>query len=455
MAKRPTARQLANPGERSKIPTNMLPPKYRAARLRREAMERKNSSALYQPTVPLAGRDLRDTINQLVETTTRPQLNALEREGRNITTQGNALQGKSQDLYRQIAQREAGNMDRQRALTARARANLGGIDAGNQAAVAARAAESQAVMPQTGLQGSAGERLASEGQALGARAAQQGANYRSLNEVQGANFEGLQGAMASATQMRGGELQERLANRMMNKTLENEGEQQSIRSGRGALAAKFLVGADGTGGLRQQGFDNAVIGQEYKLKVAGAQADAAGAAARLEADATAEATKADNDFLLKTGMTRDDYLALDPEARRGVLERVKAAGKARPKGPSASDRKAQFELDFAEKNGFFPPTGPPKETAPAGAGPAKDDARSKAFRSAITNDRLEFRRLMKKVKAKGPAKERRVKQLMLEAGTPIEAYNIVYDLERRKKINPINAAKARSNGYFLPPGWRG
>lgn len=377
--KRPTARQLANPGERSKIPTAQLPAKYRAARLRVQAQAKTDQSALYQPGKELSGRNLRDTVNRVVEAQTRPQMDALEREGRNITTQGTALQSDAGSTYRKIAAREAANMARQKAIQDRVRANLSSVDKGNQDAVSAstQAAQASVAAPQ-GLQGSSTERLAAEGQALGARAAAQGASYRDLSEVQGGNYAGLQEAMASATQMHGGEIQERLANRMMNKTLDNEAKQQDIRSNRGNLAAKTAVD------LRQQGFDNMVVGKEFGLKEAGVEADAASAAAKLAQDARADKTKADNDFLLKTGMTRGQFAKLDPAARRKVLSNIKKAGQAKPKGPTASDKKTEADLKYFQEHGYYPPTGPPKDPSSKSEFAPKDIRKARVdVRSAI------------------------------------------------------------------------
>lgn len=331
MARRPTARQLANPGERAKIPTNMLPPKYRAARLRRIKMEELDKSALYQPTKTLAGRDLRDTVNKLVDAETRPQMDALEREGRNVATQGGALRGKTTDLYRELAAKEAGRASLQQALAARLRASQAAVAGRNTSDVAQSTANAAATFgDRAGLEGSGAARLAGEGQALAARAADQNAQFQQAGELQSAGFQGLQGAMAGVTAMRGGEVDERIATRLQNRLIENEGEQRTIRANRGALAAKYATD------LRQQSFGNILAAKEFGLE----EQQLAAKTAQDKRDSELAAKKEENarkDKAAQRRLQRKGQLTAAETARLG---RINARILARERNQTSRDNNA-------------------------------------------------------------------------------------------------------------------
>lgn len=228
--------------------------------------------ALYQPGKTLAGVDLVRAAKALVEREFKPQESALERQAQTVERQGTALSQRASDHYRTIAEREAGAIARQQALSARAGAQLESVDRDSKAALnravddATRAADETArttgvVTPR--------EQLTSEMAAAQSRQAQTSQAFRSAGTLQSAGSEDLLSAIGQARQLRGGEVQQQLLNRALGQRADVEAKKAEISSLRGPALTKALLE------LRQVGFENVATMRGLNLKEADLTADIA------------------------------------------------------------------------------------------------------------------------------------------------------------------------------------
>jgi hypothetical protein len=233
---------------------------------RRESARRKrlNANPLYNPGQQLAGYRLHDAASQLADAEIRPQLGALDRQSKTISTQGGALLGRAGDYYRQLAGQVAGDVARSRALQDRSRSEIAGINNQTQTQLQGlQTQENQRVSQDAALRGpgisqSAAGDLASQR----ARALLQAQTQQSGSEATGANYGGLLSSTAAATGMRGGEVQGQLSNRILGSLSDIAGKRSDLAAQRGPLGVKYLTD------LRQKGFENMATTQGLGLKAA-------------------------------------------------------------------------------------------------------------------------------------------------------------------------------------------
>ncbi len=264
------AQMLRDPAKRRDIPTSQLPARYRIARQRRLSAERDARNPLYNPAAPLTGRNLRRTVNQLVEAETRPAIESRSRQIENTLVQAGELGRRTTGLAQGVAASDRDASARQEAISQRAREGLARIASEGQNAVNETTSAAQERMNEavsTGLQGSAAERLAAERAALGARQADTATQYRSSNEVLSANDETYQNRMGATNQARLAERAQGMQNRQSNRMADLAAERASIEASRGPLTTKTLLG------LRQQGFTNMATTETLGLKQADLQED--------------------------------------------------------------------------------------------------------------------------------------------------------------------------------------
>lgn len=416
MAKRTLQQKIANPKWRSSVPTNQLPPKYRAARLAAERAKALNRNPLYNPTAVLAGAELDKAARDITEAEVAPKIAALQREGRNVGTQGTAAIGQTGSLYRELAQRELENVATQRALRVRAGRETGAIAQQNVDTVDSRGKDAQGAVAADGLAPGATERLAAERQALTARAAAQGQGWKQAAEFMGGNYEGLQTAMAGARQTRGSEMLERLATRMVNQQSEIGSKVADTEATRGDLYSANLQK------LRQQGFENQAVLSVNTLKAADLEQEAADARAQRRLGYE------------RARQTRDTAAANRTAAdERARLGREATDERARLQREAQAEAREQRAREKAEGK------------------PPKDTAYGAKVKSTVVGGRSRFRELSRR-----PGyNEARVRRIMTEKdGLPLEVYKAIYDLERKSSLHPANARALEDLGVVIPKGWR-
>ncbi len=211
----------------------------------------------------------------MVDLEIEPQTRAVNRSMDSEMHQGSQLATNAGGYYRQLAEQAAGSQDRQKAINERLQSSLREIgergqqyakDAGGQAD---KRIEEDSSLRGSGLEGGAKSMVAGE------IAAQQG---RANNENQAAQRQGAQdsqayesrmGTISGAQGLRGGELQQQLANRMANRLTNLRGQRADLEGQRGPLFNKHL------NTLRQSGFENLVTLKGLDIKEKDLMADAA------------------------------------------------------------------------------------------------------------------------------------------------------------------------------------
>src|SRR3954453_1107528 len=240
------AQRRANPATRSKLPMSQLTPAQQATRRKWQQVKTENANSLYDPTVQLGGHSLAQAARDLADIDVAPKFNALNRQLTSATTQGSALAARGGDYYRQLAQDELGKVAQQKAIGDMLNQQTAGVGAQTQAAFAQMGqAEQQRQAQDAALRGPGlggdtttvpAEIQAQQGaaatlqQAAGTQAASQGADWSSL-----AN------AMAQSRQMRGGEVQGQLLNRVANQQQQLRGQISDVEATRGDLETQNLT----------------------------------------------------------------------------------------------------------------------------------------------------------------------------------------------------------------------
>ncbi|HEX8743605.1 MAG TPA: hypothetical protein VF712_10770 [Thermoleophilaceae bacterium] len=263
--------------------------KKREARIEQKRRTKYAKNPLYNPGAQLSGLDLHRAVQGLVDQELGPQESALERQVQNTGRQGAALLDRNADYYKHLATEAAGEVARMQALSSGLRTSLAGVEAGAAAGIneAERQARERAAATSHTAPASS-ERLDRELAAQRARAAQTGAAFKSAGELQASGAEQFSSAIGQARQLRGGEVQRELTNRIASQRAELEGRLADVRAQRGPLATKNLLG------LRQTGFENLATVKGLDLKAADLEADQAQAkaAADLAARRQREAERA-------------------------------------------------------------------------------------------------------------------------------------------------------------------
>lgn len=345
------AEMLRDPNKRKNIPMSQLPPKYRAARQRRLDKEkaRKAASApskpaatnpLLNPTVPLVGKNLDRAASAVANAAYRPQIATADRQIAGAEARTGALDERMGNIARDVGGADAAASGRMEAISNRVRENLAKIAQEGQNAVDATGQAAQAAIAGTpaGLEGSAAERLAAERGALSARQAGTSTAYRSSNEILSGVDERFQGAM-------GGINQARLAERRIAANLQQGNRVGELRSARMDLAARRSdTKADALTKLRQQSFENLVVGQELGIKQQDIAADAKAANAERKARAQEKAAdralrrqlaRIQRDTTLTATEKREAAQSARDAANRRSRERI-AAQRGKGSGPGGS-----------------------------------------------------------------------------------------------------------------------
>lgn len=243
------------------------------------ATKRKARADLLNPQKPLAGSNLLGAAKAAVGISLDPQVSALDTQARSTRIQTGAAASRAGNYYKNLAASVQGDVTRSQALTGTLAAKLGTIGAEGQAATdrAQGAADAtQAVdvgIRGPGLAGGGDERVRAE---LAAQRANQAASSQAAQETGaniGANWEGYLRQMGAAQQMRGGEAQQQLLNRMTNELGDIRTKKSVLQAQRGPMVLDQLTK------LRQQAFENAAtasaLGEKKLALKYQAQSDAA------------------------------------------------------------------------------------------------------------------------------------------------------------------------------------
>jgi hypothetical protein len=359
------AQRRANPALRSKLPISQLTPAQQATRRKWQQVKAENKNSLYDPTVQLSGHALVQAARDLASEQITPKVDALTHQLGSITTQGSALAARSGDYYRQLAHDELGKVAQQKALAGMLSQQTANVGAQTQQAFNQMSAQEQqrqasdTTLRGAGLGGDVSQVPAEIQAQQGAAATlQQAAGNQAAS--QGAEWSSLANAMAQSRQLRGGEVQGQLLNRVGNQQQQVRQNIADTESQRGGLETEQLTK------LRQQGFENLVTQQGLGIKQQDLQAQLAGIDQR--------ATAATGKLKLDTTKFKADqaYKNAQIDIKRGVDP---VTGKPLRKGVSAADALNQWKLDYARKHGHLPSTG-------GGAGgltPAQQAAAGKAW----------------------------------------------------------------------------
>jgi hypothetical protein len=258
------AQRRADPGLRSRLPMSQLTPAQQASRRRNQQVAADNKNPLYDPTTQLAGHSLVAAAAQLADEQIKPKVDAYNRQITSATTQGTALASRAGDYYKQLAQQAMGTVASQKALSDMLNAQTAQVGQQSQAAFAGMGQAEQQRQAQdtalrgTGLGGDSGARVATElaNQQGTAATLQQGSANQAAQT--GSSWASLANAMSQAGQLRGGEVQGQLLNRLATQ----QGRQQiaDVEATRGDLTTDQLTK------LRQQAYENLVTNQGLNIK---------------------------------------------------------------------------------------------------------------------------------------------------------------------------------------------
>jgi hypothetical protein len=331
-----------------------LPKGYRGwTRQRRSkywAGKRADKKALTDPTQPLQGGNLLAAARATVDLETQPQITALDTQARSARIQQGALGSRAEGYYRTLAQEAQGDVARVQATRDASSARMAEIGQQGQAAV--DNAQVQADVAQArdvdvrggGLAGGGDERVRSELAAQRARSSHIGQAAQGQNENIGANWEGFTRQMATAQLMRGGEVQERLMNRLSNELSDIRTKKADVKS----LAGTKLV--DNLTKLRQQAFENAATAEALgQKKLAQQYQQESDQADRALAEARLEETSRNNDATLRLAEDRIDTTRRGQDitrrgqdissADRAAARRAKARADKRKAAQKAKEKK--------------------------------------------------------------------------------------------------------------------
>jgi hypothetical protein len=295
---------------------------------RAQRRRRQQRRALYDPSAPLAGQNLRRSANQLTQLQYRPQEQALGRQRDRISTQGTALTGRAGDYYKQLAAQEATRLARQQAIASQLDQRISAAGATAQQAAQQQATQLQAAQQADislrggGLTG--GVDPTAEAHLAATRAAGATGLARQAGALESANAQTYGESAGRATQARGGETMQRLLNQIAQQQQAIRDKQTDLAAEKGAARAKNVLD------LRQQGFTNAATAAGLDIKRSDLQAQIGSDAAdrRLARRRITSAERQNNARLGVTKRGQDltaAQRAADRQARRDIAGGKKKA----------------------------------------------------------------------------------------------------------------------------------
>jgi hypothetical protein len=246
-----------------------------AKRIEKRNLERRYAQdPLYNPTAPLAGLNLHKASRAVTNAELNPQLKAFDRQRKVEKAQGKALSTRAGDYYEALARSAGNRVARTQAISDRLSAELKSVGADTQENLqAAGDAAQKAVKADTelrgeGLDAGADAKVAEETRAARERAAGDAQNFRSSAAAESGSHERFTDAMDRSQQMRGGEIQGELANRLATRLGTINSDKAALAGTRGARNVKNLLD------LRQTGFENLVTMKGLDIDRAEIEAEA-------------------------------------------------------------------------------------------------------------------------------------------------------------------------------------
>jgi hypothetical protein len=227
---------------------------------------RNDRNPLYNPGVQLAGDKLAQAAGDLTDLEFKPKEQALADQLSTATRQGTALADRASGYYKDLASGEAARMAQQQALRDRLSSSLGAIGDKTQQQIgeakvgAVLSNQADRDLRGGGLSGGGDEKLTNELAMRQAQASQAAQGYKSDAEAQSGNYAGLQGAMAGTRDLKGGEAQQQLLNRLATEQAGIRSKRTDLESLRGETKTKHILD------LRQTGFENAATLEGLGIK---------------------------------------------------------------------------------------------------------------------------------------------------------------------------------------------
>lgn len=382
---------------------------------------KRQPNPVYNPAVQLSGRALKKAARQITDAAYAPKLAAVNQQIKSATTQGTALADNAQNYYRQIAEREAAGLARQRALgdilksdvAAIGTATRGDFDA-MQGAEAARQ-QSDTALRGGGLAGGSGDVVAGTIAGLRGRADTLQQSAASSAAAQAGSWESLQNMLSGATGLRGAESHDELLNRLANEQTRLREQKTTLKAAKGDDLTKNLVD------LRQQAFENIVTQLGLDIK---------------QADIQAGLKKAK----VSAKVAQQRIKSSERENARDRTSREKIAG-----GAQATTQRGQ-DLSHTDRQAAIAARGDKPKAMPAAA---------LQHRRAINNVASEVEDLTRQGYTRAEAvgimrrRAKRAKQTL-----PDDVLSPALDLAFDGHVSGRNAQILRQAGLRIPKAWR-
>lgn len=430
--KRPTAAQLANPGERAKIATSQLPAKYQRLRRQNDRAAAVDRNPLYDPSQILTGRPLATAVHDIADLQVRPQVDAINRSITDTKTQGSALAQRVAGYYGGLAAQEQTGVDAQHGIRESLNQDLAGIastakgqiDQANQ--TERSRAQADAAQRGQGNDGGVQQRLAEEMAARQSGAAQSAQAFESAGAQQGAGAETLANAMRSSGILQGGELQGQLANRTAGQVNDLTGKRADAEASRGPLEAKTLQD------LRQQGYENIVTARGLGIKQEQIAADAAKATAQVK-------------------LAQDRLSETKRSNRAGESTAAQRAGETARHNTVSENQRGQ-ELDISRARVDVARRRLEKDLR---TGP-KEPAASRAIKRQIGNALQSYQRYLKPGAHKKNGQSYsigEIDKLGRDAKIPNDVLSAARDIAQFGYLTPESEQRLKLAGVRVPAGW--
>jgi hypothetical protein len=324
---------------------------------------------LYNPSMPLKGKNLRRVAKQIVKLQTQPEIKAAKAEAKGIRgilganlksadAQTQQAMRNTRKFYGDMSDDERRSMAQQRALTARLTGDTAQAGDRSQAAIDSAAdASTQRLMASNEVARAEPTAAQNEIQSIIAaqagRASREAAALEASASSQGANYQGLQNILGSAAQMRGGqqltdiaragqENRQDLQEAALPAHLDAKARLSAAKGSRGALLAQTIDAL--RSGEREYGLSRAAVGlDEAELAQREKASKRTARTSRQNSKRTAATSRANNKRTTRTSRQntqaniradkqadkRDDKQELKQDTKQ-VLNKVYTVKKAHP-----------------------------------------------------------------------------------------------------------------------------
>lgn len=402
-------------GARRRRPKPKRPAKQRPAKQR---PGKRQPNPLYDPTVPLAGPDLRRAVNQLTRLEFRPRRQAINRAETNATAQGTALIDRAGGYYDQLASDVAGSVARQQAIGDRLRTALAASGTETQSTLeqAGQAADQRAAQDESvrggGLEGGGGEQLARELAAQRALAARSTQTAQEDAAASTADWQNLTNVTAGATQARAAETRQQLINRLASQRAEFAGQRQDLDTEAADKRVENLLT------LRRSGLEDLIAMRGLGIKSEQLRADIAqDRADRRIARERIRSTERNNQRQQETTRRGQDV------TRRGqdIASQDRRRGQDITAEQRAADRRSREQIAAGKKKAH-----------------TNESADSRKTRNGIANALVDIQ----------GGKERRVRR-----DAPPLVHRAASELNDVGFIRPQTVAKLKAAGVRIPKSW--